>query len=321
MSNIITSDTVVRVPAGQPPDYNSNNPLTKLLALSEGQRLAAERHFYLTDELHYLFPFSHLELAGPLGADADVLDPTRQDNKTDFQKQNIRDFLTTDTYLLRGWVTTKAWKDLEAFDPLPERVVPFLKLSYLAGPDSALASAIGGLPGQSIRLWLRVNGQQCGDLIPVPYNKWTNRYEIEIWGDHGVDLAAIFSAGNNDRALNSFHAGELITRADLIRGVLSDFDREGKDDVDVRTVSQGCAMHPLLPLHVEVAWANETGRHWDSQEGANYHYQFNMAVRGWDSYLKAGISANPHGGLGYLHYRNLLSNYSVSPIVGNLVGQ
>jgi mannose-6-phosphate isomerase-like protein (cupin superfamily) len=34
-----------------------------------------------------------------------------------------------------------------------------------------------------------------------------------------------------------------------------------------------------------------------------------MLLRGWDAYLKAGVSANPHGGVGFLHYRNLLSNY------------
>ena len=34
-----------------------------------------------------------------------------------------------------------------------------------------------------------------------------------------------------------------------------------------------------------------------------------MVVRGWDAYLKAGITPNPHGGVGVLHYRNLLSNY------------
>ena len=93
----------------------------KLLAMGEGQRLAAERHFYLTDHLQYLVPFSHLDMAGPQGSDADVLDPARQDSKTDFQKQNVRDFVITDTYLLRGWVTTRAWKDLEDKEPIPER--------------------------------------------------------------------------------------------------------------------------------------------------------------------------------------------------------
>ena len=143
----------------------------------------------------------------------------------------------------------------------------------------------------------------------MPYNESTDRYEIELWGDHGADLRKVFSEDGDAAGTALARAGELITRPDLIRGAKTDFDREGKDDVDVRAVSPDCAMHPLLPLHVEVAWADEMGERWDSQDGANYHYEFNMLVRGWDAYLKAGVSANPHGGVGFLHYRNLLSNY------------
>jgi mannose-6-phosphate isomerase-like protein (cupin superfamily) len=309
MAFIVASDTVLRIPPGDTPDYNSRNPLTKLLAMGEAQRLAAERHFYLTDDLQALVPFSHLEFAGPQGQDADVLNPRQQDNKQDFQKQNVRDFLVTDTYLLRGWVTPRAWKDLESFDPVPDRIVPFLKLSYRAGPDSRLAEALGRLPGPIIRAYLKVNGREAGGLIAVPYNEATDRYEIELWGDHGGDLQTIFSAGGDECGLASLARGELITRPDLIRGMRSDFDREGKDDVNVRDVSPDCTMHPLRPLYVELAWADEDAERWDSNNGANYHYQFNMLVRGWDAYLKAGVSPNPHGGLGFLHYRNLLSNY------------
>ena len=309
MSMIVRTDTVIRVPPGETPDYNGDNPLVRLIGYAEAQRLAAARHYYLTDDLQALVPFSHLTLAGPQGADADILDPARQDGKNDFQKQNIRDFLVTDTYLLRGWVTTRAWENLEDPNPTPANIVPFLKLSYRAGPDSKLAEALGRLPGQTIRLFLKVNGQAAGSLITVPYNDSTDRYEIELWGDHRADLRKIFSEDGDARGLRSLEAGELITRPDLIRGAKTDFDREGKDDVDMRAVSPDCAMHPILPLHVEVAWADEMGERWDSQHGQNYHYEFNMVVRGWDSYLKAGISSSPHGGVGFLHYRNLLSNY------------
>jgi mannose-6-phosphate isomerase-like protein (cupin superfamily) len=188
-------------------------------------------------------------------------------------------------------------------------MTPFLKLSYRAGPDSKLAEALGRVPGKTIRLFLKVNGRDAGGLVTVPYNDSADRYEIELWGDHGTDLRAIFSADGNERALASLERGELITRPDLIRGAKSDFDRENKDDLDVRSVSPECAMHPLHPLRIEVAWADESGQCWDSNGGANYRYEFNMMVRGWNAYLKAGISANPHGGLGFLHYRNLLSNY------------
>ncbi len=69
------------------------------------------------------------------------------------------------------------------------------------------------------------------------------------------------------------------------------------------------AMHPVLPLHIETAFANQDLSVWDSQSGANYHYEFNMVFRGWNHYLAVGVSPNPHGGVGFLHYRNLLSNY------------
>lgn len=309
MASLVESDTVLKMPPGQLPDYNSHNPLIKLLAMSETQQLAAERHFYLTDDLQTLVPVSHLDFAGPQGQDADVLDPKFQDNKTDFQKQNVRDFLVTDTYLMRGWATPRAWANLEDFTPRPDLIVPFLKLSYRAGPDSKLAEAMGSLPGQSIKLYLKVNGREAGALLTVPYNDLTDRYEIELWGDSGSDLRSVFSTGGSTRALAAFDRGELLMRPDLIRGFHSDFDREGKDDVDIRDVSPDCTMHPIRPLRIEAAWADASGRFWDSQGGKNYRYEFNMMLRGWDAYLKAGLSANPHGGVGTLHYRNLLSNY------------
>ncbi|MCA1458400.1 hypothetical protein I6F35_35380 [Bradyrhizobium sp. BRP22] len=233
MTPLIAADTVLRVPPDQTPDYNSRNLMTKLLAVAEAHHLAAEQHFYLTDHLHALVPFSHLDLAGPQGADADILDPTRHDNKTDFQKQNVRDFLVTDTYLLRGWVTACAWKNLEAFEPVPDRVVPFLKLSYRASPDSKLAETMGRLPGRSILLLLKVNVRDASGLITVPCKEATDRYEIDLWGDHGSDLRAVFSAGADTIGLSSLDSGDLITRPDLILGQRSDFDRENKDDLDI----------------------------------------------------------------------------------------
>lgn len=40
-----------------------------------------------------------------------------------------------------------------------------------------------------------------------------------------------------------------------------------------------------------------------------FRFEFSMIFRGWKNYLSAGVSANPHGGIGFLEYRNLLSNY------------
>jgi hypothetical protein len=31
--------------------------------------------------------------------------------------------------------------------------------------------------------------------------------------------------------------------------------------------------------------------------------------RGWDNFLQVGVSEAPHGGFGFLHFRNVLSNY------------
>ena len=76
--------------------------------------------------------------------------------------------------------------------------------------------------------------------------------------------------------------------------------------------------HPILPLPIELAWTDKTQQFWDSQNGKNYRYAFNMVYRGWDNYLGVGVSANPHGGYGFLHYRNVLSNYFAYSAVNEL---
>jgi mannose-6-phosphate isomerase-like protein (cupin superfamily) len=68
-------------------------------------------------------------------------------------------------------------------------------------------------------------------------------------------------------------------------------------------------MHPALPLRVEVAWANDTLQIWDSNDSRNYAFEFSMLLRGWRNYLQVGLSRHPHGGIGFLEYRNLMSNY------------
>jgi mannose-6-phosphate isomerase-like protein (cupin superfamily) len=100
-----------------------------------------------------------------------------------------------------------------------------------------------------------------------------------------------------------------VVRNDLIQGTRGDFARDGLDDVALVEVAPSHTMHPVLPLHVECAWADASATFWDSRGGANHHSEFAMIVRGWDQYLAAGVSPNPHGGVGFLEYRNLLSNY------------
>jgi len=291
--DILHSDRVIRVPPGQTPNYNNSNPLLVLAGLIEDMSFAVDREWYLRDHLQYLFPIAHMELYGPQGGNADILDPTQQDNKTDFQKQNISSFALAPTRLVRGWVTTGDWTG------------PFLRVSYQAGPDTPLWAACGGTPGTPIRLWMRINNRETVQPLVVPYDSDKGRYEIEIWGYTGNDLRQVL----RDDSLAALNSGALLASTSLVSGDLADFDQDKLEGRDLREISPNCTMHPILPLHVELAWADNALAHWDSNSGRNYHYEFNMKLRGWDHFLSAGTSTNPHGGVGLLDYRNLLSNY------------
>lgn len=288
---LIHSDQIFRVPAGTSPDYNRGNTLIRLLTIMETQGLACGRGQYLADSLEYLFPFDFLELYGP--SDDDQLDPRLQDTKTDFQKQNLRDFRLGDVVLCRGYA---AAGDL---------VVPFLRISYRAGPDSLLARASNDRVGAIVKLYLKVGANQTTMLLDVPYDRETDRYAIELWSYRPGNLRPQLDAKGRD----SFDRGALVMRNDLIHGTQSDFERDGFNDRNMIEVAPTHAMHPVLPLHIECAWSDASATFWDSRSGANHHYEFSMIVRGWDQYLAAGISPNPHGGVGFLEYRNLLSNY------------
>ncbi|MFL5310522.1 MAG: hypothetical protein ACJ79H_08740 [Myxococcales bacterium] len=291
--DILHTDVVVRVPPGEVPEYGRQNPLLKLVGLVERTEFAADREQYLADSLQFLFPFRSLQMYGPQGNDADVLDPARQDNKTDFQKQNVHDFFTTDTELVRGIVTAGAWTG------------PFLRLSYRGGPDSLLSQKTDHQVGDAVLVWLSLNGVTVQQPIRAPYNERTDRYDLEIWGYPGADLRERLGS----KGIAALDAGRIVARTDLIQGNASDFHRDGKDGRYMIEVEPGHGLHPVLPLAVEVAWANAAGTEWDSQDGRNYRYRFGMIVRGWENYLGVGISPNPHGGVGFLEYRNLLSNY------------
>jgi mannose-6-phosphate isomerase-like protein (cupin superfamily) len=291
---IVHSDSVFKVESGAP-DYNKGNSLLKLLGLMERTRFAAEREQYLMGRAQYLFPFEKLELYGPSGTDKNILDPTKQDNKSDFQKQNVRDFTTADARLVRGLVTAGDWTGA------------FLRLSYRGGPDSKLSEIAGHKLGDSIQLWLKVGNVAAQSLITVPYNETTDFYEVELWGYPKNDLQDFL----DEKGLASLNRGELQARPDLLPGNASDFEREADlNDKYMIQVAPQNAMHPILPLHLELAWADKSGNFWDSKNGANYKYEFNMILRGWDNFLSVGISPNPHGGVGFLEYRNLMSNYN-----------
>jgi mannose-6-phosphate isomerase-like protein (cupin superfamily) len=293
LPSIVQTDRVIQVDPATPPNYNIQNPIFKLLGMLEAVQLAAEREYYLTEQLQYLFPFAKLEMYGPAGSDYTILDPVRQDNKTDFQKQNVRDFHATDTHLIRGWVR------------IGNTSFPFLRLSYRGGPDSLLSQATHRQLGESIQLWINVRGISTPTLIRTPYNSLSDRYEVELWGYQGEDLMSLL----DEKGRASLERGEIQVRPDLVHGSLTDFAREGLNDRFMVEVAPTNTMHPILPLHIEVAWTDSNGNVWDSQRGNNYHYEFSMILRGWDNFLGVGISPNPHGGAGFLEYRNLLSNY------------
>ena len=290
----------------QPPgtiNYNRRNSLLRLMdTVEESYFFAEESDRYLADSIQFLFPFSDLEIYGPSGSDFAKLDPVVQDNKTDFQKQNIKDFLLKDTQAARGWVH------------IGDQVRPFLKLSYTGGPDSVLSRLAGHRLGDHLLLWLRVQGKTAYELIRVPYNEVTDRYEVELWAYDGDQLPAQLS----EKGRAALQEGRLLVRNDLLSGNRSDFDREGLDGRNLYQVAPGNTMHPLLPLRLELAWADHSGSIWDSRDGDNHKLEFNMLLRGWDNYMEVGVSGNPHGGIGFLHYRNLFSNYKSFAVPGEL---
>ena len=219
---ILHSDSVFRVPDGTAPNYNKGNSLVALMRLMEQVQLAVDREWYLRDHLQYLFPVDTLELYGPSGADADVLNPEQQDSKTDFQKQNVKSFRTSAPSLVRGWVTTGDWTG------------PFLRLSYQAGPDSPLWKAKGGSPGSTLKLWVKVGATATSSLLTVPYNERADRYEIELWGFPG-DLRGVLGGSS----LAAVDRGELQANTQLLRGDPADFEREKLNDRYMAQVASG----------------------------------------------------------------------------------
>jgi hypothetical protein len=293
MPTIVHSDAVFRVEPGTSPDYDRDNPLLALLGVVERVHLAAERECYDAASLQHLFPLAWLELWGPAPPDSDRLDPAQQDNKTDFQKQNVRRFHLADTQAVRGWAEVGEWRG------------PFLSLSYRGGPDSALASG-GAQLGDRIGCTVAVGGRQAVTL-PAVYDPDGDRYVVELWGRPHEQLRGALDV----RGQAAVDAGRLVGRPDLVPGGRDDFTREALDGRDARQASPQHAMHPVLPLYLDVRWSAQPdgGGATDPQDGGSHRLGFEMLVRGWEHYLSVGTSGNPHGGVGALEYRTLMSNY------------
>jgi mannose-6-phosphate isomerase-like protein (cupin superfamily) len=299
-----TADQFRAVPDGTAPAYDQQNPLTRVLREVEQVRLAAERDFYVADSLQYLFPFEQLTLYGPSGGQWQESDPRRQDNKDDFQKQNIADFRLADFFLVRGYATAGDWTGA------------FVKLCYRGTPGTALGRATRGDPGPFIRAWVKIGASVTADYLTLPLNPKTGYYEVELWAFTGSDLRGLL----DDLGRKAIDAGLLQARPDLVSGTLTDFEGAGIDSLRDALNRGGAswnlydhapnhALHPLRPLRIEAAFASANLAQWDSQGGRNHRVEFDMFLRGWRSFLSVGISPNPHGGVGFLEFRNLVSNY------------
>ena len=298
MASIVHSDAVFRVEPGTSPDYDRDNALLALLSVVEKVRFAAERECYDPGSLQHLMPLSWLELWGPAPPETDNLDPVGQDNKTDFQKQNVRRFRLADTQAARGWAAAEDWRG------------PFVALSYRGGPDSALSES-GATLGDAIGVRVAIPGR--GDAtLRAPYDPESDRYVVELWG-RDQDALGI-SLGERGRA--AVESGRLIGRPDLVSGAAGDFERMAVDGRDMRDVSRGHSMHPILPLYLDVTWTAQADG--GGATDGPHRLGFEMLVRGWDNYLAVGFSGNPHGGVGTLEYRTLLSNYGAYAGSGEL---
>jgi mannose-6-phosphate isomerase-like protein (cupin superfamily) len=290
-------------PPGTAPDYNSGNPVQKVLRAIEDTSLAAEREHYLADSLEYLLPVSSMALYGPSGADWQQADPRQQENKNDFQKQNLRDVQFAGLRLTRGFATTGGWTG------------SFLAIAYVPLPGSPLAGPTGIYTGDAVLLYLEVGASGTGShYIRMPYNTDSGAYEVELWA------AGAGIGGLGPKAVTAQGAGRLLFRPDLVRGDLDELEGVAMDTARraARTANAGLAvldhapehsMHPIRPLRLVMAFGSDNATVWDSKGGRNHRYEFAMSRRGWRHFLGVGESANPHGGIGSLEFRNLYSNY------------
>lgn len=301
--DIVDSDLNFYRPHDGDPDYDTNNPIQRVVAFIEGIELAAEREHYLPDSLQYLLPFRDLGLWGP----SNNRDPRTQDEKNDFKKQNVATFKFGDFYVMRGFASAGNW------------VGSFVKLSYDGGPFSALAQAAGGSLGSQLKLSLKIGGQSDSNLT-VPFNDDTARYELELWAFEG-------SAGNLRSLLDvkgqaALDSGRLLPRPDLVRGTIDAFSGTGFDaernalnqmphpqPLPIYDRAPDHTLHPLRTLRMELIWATADEEFHDGNSATGHIVEFSMLQRGWTSYLQVGNSKNPHGGVSVLEYRNLISNY------------
>ena len=300
------------VPSGDP-DYQQHNPVVRVIERWARADLAADRQHYDAGSLHFLFPFRDLALYGPKPPHEQVADPRQQDDKQDFQKQNIAAFDFGDAWFARGYASAGEWEGA------------FVKVSYAASPFSTLArkaAAAGRELGEGIKAWIKIGPAATPTPVTIPYSPASDRYELEIWAYPGGDLRHLLGP----RGRKAMDDGTLVADPNLVTGDRAAFHGRGFSadrgaanaglhetnnpaplDMIMRQPSH--AMHPVIPLRIEVAWATDDLAVWDNNDDRNHAYEFAMLLRGWRNYLQVGMSRHPHGGVGFLEYRNLLSNY------------
>lgn len=109
----------IAVPPEQGPDYQDRNPILRMMDTWAKAELAADREHYDAGSLDFLFPFKDLALYGPRPPNSTLLDPRRQDEKQDFQKQNVADFNLEDCWLARGYASADPWEEASSSSPTP----------------------------------------------------------------------------------------------------------------------------------------------------------------------------------------------------------
>jgi mannose-6-phosphate isomerase-like protein (cupin superfamily) len=302
--DIARSKLLIGQDGGRRPNYDRNNPVMRLIGKIEGFPLAADRQHYLADSIQYLFPIASLAFYGPSGGGPETADPRGQDNREDFQKQNLREVTLTGVQVARGFAAIgEAW------------IGSFVSIAFSPSQASPLVGGDGVCRAPHLRLHLKIGDHETTSTIVMPFDEESQLYRVELWAlDAGGMPEGLGSKAQN--AWGSF----LLSRPDLVKGTHNDLFGEpmhkARADADASggavellNHAPGHTVHPIRTLRLELAFADPAQETWDSHGGRNHRLEFSMNQRGWNGFLSVGRSRNAHGGLGYLEYRNLYSNY------------
>jgi mannose-6-phosphate isomerase-like protein (cupin superfamily) len=291
--HIVDSDRCTSSPPGPADPANLTYLLSRMI---EASTTAVDLEWYVEGSRQYLFEVSDLEMTATVINGAPTCDPRVQDNKLDFQKQNIAGATFGDLVLSRGAIEAAG------------QIFGFLRISCRSGPECGLAVESGIVPGSSVEVSLKL-GDLGATVFTVPYDERSNRFELELWGYRGAAESLIADVGAS--AADALIRGRLVLRSDLISGTALGFQSAPDAQAGcLWNAFPGDTLHPLRPQRVELAWAVRPGAPATIRPRA---LEFNMRVRGWDRGIAAGSSPATHGGVGVVDYINLFSNYKEIP--------